>query len=68
MREVIAQRGRQCENPACKTPDRARGQRLYGDHVVELRDGGELLDKANVQILCAACHGRKTADARRQRA
>lgn len=44
------------------------GYRLIGDHVVELRDGGAPLDPRNVELLCQACHNRKTAQARAARA
>ena len=67
MREIIAERGRQCQDPACTTPNRARGKRVYGDHVVELRDGGEPLAKWTVMLRCASCQGLKSAEARRQR-
>jgi hypothetical protein len=67
MREIIAKRGRQCQDPACQTPNRARGKRVYGDHVVELKDGGEPLDPGNVSLRCASCHSLKSAEARRQR-
>ena len=67
MRAIIAERGRQCQDPGCQTPNRARGKRVYGDHVVELQDGGEALDKRNVMLRCASCHGVKTAAARRSR-
>lgn len=39
----------------------------YGDHIVELRDGGARLDEANVQLACARCHGRKTHQERTRR-
>lgn len=44
------------------------GGRLYADHIHERRDGGALLDRGNVQLLCASCHGLKTAAVRRDRA
>lgn len=59
---LIARRGRKCE--ACG----AEGKRIYADHIVELKDGGALLDESNVQLLCAPCHGRKTAKAKAERA
>jgi 5-methylcytosine-specific restriction protein A len=40
-----------------------RDQKLYGDHVIELKDGGAALDPNNIQILCAGCHGTKTKEA-----
>jgi 5-methylcytosine-specific restriction endonuclease McrA len=44
------------------------GKRIIGDHIVEIRDGGEKLDPMNVQLLCHACHQRKTARERAKRA
>jgi hypothetical protein len=58
---LIATRGRRCEDPQCTTPDRRADQRIYGDHIHELKDGGAPLDPANVMLRCAPCHGRKTA-------
>jgi 5-methylcytosine-specific restriction endonuclease McrA len=39
-----------------------RGQALYADHIKELKDGGAAFDIANIQILCAPCHGAKTKE------
>ena len=64
---IIRERGRRCEDPRCQTPDRGAGRRVYGDHVVELQDGGALLDPSNVMLRCAPCHGRKTASERDKR-
>ena len=58
---VIAERGKRCQR--CSK----QGGRVYLDHVVELRDGGAKLDRANVQVLCASCHTAKTAAARAAR-
>ena len=38
--------------------------RLYADHIVELRDGGSLIDPSNGQCLCASHHQDKTLSAR----
>jgi 5-methylcytosine-specific restriction protein A len=65
---IVAERGRLCEAKDCATQARGRGQRIYGDHVRELRDGGAALDPTNVMLLCASCHRRKTLLAAKQRA
>ena len=59
---IIKVRGRRCEDCG------KEGSRVYGDHVVERRDGGADLDPSNVRLLCARCHGRKTEAARAARA
>lgn len=59
--KVIAKRGRRCEDCG------REGCRLYGDHVVELKDGGAPLDEGNVRLRCGSCHGIKTAQRRRER-
>lgn len=64
MRELIAERGAWCEDCGAG----GRGVRLFGDHVVEIGDGGARLDKANVRLRCGRCHARKTAAVRAQRA
>src|SRR5262245_20442853 len=48
--EIIAERGRRCQDVNCRTPHRGAGRRIYGDHVIELRDGGAPLDKRNVLL------------------
>jgi hypothetical protein len=65
MAEIVAERGRRCEDPQCRraTPP----TRVFGDHIVELRDGGAPLDKRNVMLRCGSCHTRKTAEARAAR-
>jgi 5-methylcytosine-specific restriction enzyme A len=68
LREIIAERGRRCEDVNCRTPHRGEGRRIFGDHVVELKDGGAPLDKRNVLLRCAPCHGRKSAAEREARA
>lgn len=42
-------------------------QVVYGDHIIELRDGGPKLDPCNVQLSCAKCHGKKTYRERQRR-
>ena len=41
--------------------------RVYADHIVELRDGGSLLDLNNGRCLCQAHHVSKTNAARGKR-
>lgn len=68
---IIKERGRVCEDPKHAfnrthrlknaLPDASSLGRIYGDHIIELRDGGAPLDKSNIMLRCAVCHGRKTA-------
>lgn len=63
---IIAERGRRCEDQACRStvgPD----TRIFGDHIVELRDGGAPLDPGNVMLRCGSCHTRKTLAERARR-
>lgn len=53
--QIVHQRGRRCEDPACKTPGRT-GIRVFGDHIKEIQDGGLLLDPSNVLLRCGSCH------------
>lgn len=55
-------RGR-CETPGCGRVER----RMFVDHIVELKDGGAPLDRANAWLLCGSCHSLKTAAARAMR-
>ena len=64
---IIRVRGRRCEDPAHVGLHDPK-DRLFGDHIVELRDGGELLDPSNVMLRCGSCHTRKTIEVRRERA
>jgi 5-methylcytosine-specific restriction enzyme A len=62
--DLVIHRGRRCEKCGRYRDDHGRPIRVYGDHIVELKDGGPPLDARNVQLLCAACHLLKTAAAR----
>jgi 5-methylcytosine-specific restriction enzyme A len=64
---IIAARGRRCEQCGCTHDEQGKPIRVYGDHVVELKDGGALLDPANVLLRCPRCHGQKTAAERAKR-
>jgi 5-methylcytosine-specific restriction endonuclease McrA len=63
MRRLIRARGRRCEQPGCGRTN----TRIFGDHIVELRDGGDPLDERNVRLLCGSCHTLKTNAARAAR-
>lgn len=58
---LLRERGRRCQDCG------RTGTRIFCDHVVELNDGGNGLDEANVRLRCGSCHTRKTADARARR-
>ena len=64
---LVTERGWRCEDPKCTTP-RGPWRQIYGDHVIELRDGGAPLDRRNVLLRCGLCHGRKTRDVKAKRA
>ncbi|AKR49905.1 hypothetical protein SRCM100623_02802 [Acetobacter pasteurianus] len=61
MRHLVEMRGSVCQ--ACGRTN----TRLFGDHIIELKDGGAKLDPANIQLLCGSCHTKKTARARAAR-
>lgn len=61
MGEIIAERGRRCEECG-----RTR-TRIFGDHIIEMQDGGALLDRRNIRCLCGSCHSAKTAASRAKR-
>jgi hypothetical protein len=65
--QIIARRGRRCEKCGKYRDQDGRPIRVFGDHVIELRDGGALLNESNVQILCSDCHAAKTAAMRAAR-
>ena len=64
---LIRERGRRCEDQQHDPAQSRTDRRIYGDHIVELKDGGAPLDPANILLRCAPCHGRKTAAARAAR-
>jgi 5-methylcytosine-specific restriction protein A len=55
-----------CEDPECRTPYRI-GIRIFGDHIIERKDGGAPLDKRNILCRCGSCHTRKTMSERAKR-
>lgn len=42
--------------------------RLWVDHIVELKDGGEPFELGNLELKCASCHTLKTNEERSRRA
>lgn len=64
MAHIIRKRGRRCEERGCGR----KGCRVYGDHIIELEDGGEPLDEKNILLRCGSCHTTKTMVERKQRA
>lgn len=67
MSRLIRQRGRACEECGRTQEEDGRPVRIYGDHIRELRDGGAPLDPANIRLLDANCHNKKTAAERAKR-
>ncbi|MDB5358863.1 MAG: Endonuclease [Rhodospirillales bacterium] len=63
MNRLIEKRGRRCEAKGCGRTN----CRIFGDHIVELQDGGALFDESNVQLLCGSHHTAKTAASRAAR-
>jgi hypothetical protein len=67
---VIARAGARCEATDAhgnRCPKAYPKHRVYADHIVELRDGGQPFEVANGQCLCASHHELKTHSARNQR-
>jgi 5-methylcytosine-specific restriction protein A len=62
VRESVLQRDRY----ACVRCGRIM-TRLFVDHIIEIKDGGQQLDPINLQTLCGSCHTTKTHAARIQR-
>ena len=55
MKRLKRERGARCQD--CGNSK----DRILGDHIHELNDGGAPLDPANVRLLCLPCHNQKTA-------
>ena len=64
LADIKAKRGNWCEDCGAD----GSKVRLFGDHVIEIRDGGAPLDESNVRLRCGKCHARKTAAVRAERA
>jgi 5-methylcytosine-specific restriction enzyme A len=61
MASIKRERGERCEDCG-----RTRC-RIFGDHITELKDGGERLDRRNVRLRCGSCHTLKTNRERAKR-
>ena len=48
--------GGRCQVSGCGRAER----RMFVDHIVELKDGGAPLERANVWLLCPSHHSQKT--------
>lgn len=59
--QLIKERGRRCER--CGRTN----CRIFGDHKIEIQDGGALLDPNNVELLCGSHHTSKTNEERARR-
>ena len=71
MDQIIKQRfgdreHARCEDPDCRMKNRI-GIRIFGDHIIERKDGGAALDPRNVLCRCGSCHTRKTGEQRAER-
>jgi 5-methylcytosine-specific restriction enzyme A len=67
--KVVARAGGRCEamDDGHRCMKAQPEHRLYADHIVELRDGGSLLDLNNGQCLCYQHHTIKTIAVRTKR-
>jgi hypothetical protein len=66
-KQVVARAGARCEATDLhgnRCPKAYPKHRVYADHIVELRDGGQPFDLMNGQCLCARHHELKTHQAR----
>lgn len=59
--DIKRERGRFCER--CGST-----HRVAGDHIVEVKDGGAPFNRSNIELLCQACHNRKTHQQKARRA
>lgn len=65
---ALAARAKREADHRCQRPGCGSSHRLIADHIVERKDGGDDLDRSNIEVLCQACHQAKTAEARARRA
>jgi hypothetical protein len=60
---IITRADGRCPWPGCNV----REQRMFADHIIEIRDGGSRTDPLNGQCLCAKHHAIKTHRAKLER-
>lgn len=63
---VITRAGGRCQDASCRA-QHYPGQRLFADHVKELRDGGAPFDITNGMARCGSSHTAKTMRERAKR-
>ena len=61
---IKQKRGAYCQDPQHPVGVPRWKGRMFGDHVIELKDGGAALDERNIMLRCGACHTRKTMQQR----
>ena len=68
--KVVAKAGGRCQalTYGHRCTKRQPQDRMFADHIHEVKDGGSLFDVSNGQCLCGPHHLMKTAQARRERA
>lgn len=57
---IIKERGSICQQCGAKGP-------VHADHTTSIQDGGRIWDRANIKLLCSACHAIKTRDEEKTR-
>lgn len=64
LRRAVIRRDRNtCQWPGCGRSE----QRMFVDHIIEIRDGGPKLDPHNCRTLCGSHHTEKTIAERDKR-
>lgn len=66
-RKLVARLKQERGNWCARCGAGGKGKRIIGDHIIEIKDDGELLDENNIELLCTSCHNTKTAAAKARR-
>lgn len=64
LRKLKLQRNPMCET--CYAEGKITLAKMV-DHIIEIRDGGAVLDIENLSSICHACHNKKTAKEKEKR-